>query len=73
MAGFKLVYLKSEMELSWPLNRYTKVYLGDKLHVPALVVRVATALAGILFLRLGTLRNKAICLAQRGEDEQNRA
>lgn len=65
MAGFQLLYLKSELELSWPLDRYARVYLGEKLNFPPLLVRIATRIANLLFVRLGTLKNKAICLGQR--------
>lgn len=64
-AGFRILYLSRELELSLPLARYSEMYLGSKLHVPALGVRVATTIADLLFVRLGTLRNKAICLAQK--------
>lgn len=64
-AGFQLVYLKSKMELSWPLDRYTKLYLGEIFHFPPLLVKMATGLANILFVWLGTLRNKSICLVQK--------
>lgn len=64
-AGFELVYLKSEMEFSWPLDRYTKVYLEEKLHFPPLIVKMAMGLAKALFVWLGTLKNKAICLGQK--------
>ena len=67
MAGFQLRYLRLELELSWPLDRYARIYLGEKLHFPPLLVRVATGLAELLFVRLGTLRNKAICLGVKGQ------
>ena len=71
MAGFQLVYLKPELELSWPLERYSRIYLGEKLSVPAPLVRMATSIADLLFVRLGTLKNKAICLGQRKESRDS--
>jgi len=68
-AGFRLVRLKAEMELSWPLERYAEVYLGDRLHLPPLLVRVVTCFARIVFVWLGTLKNKAICVAQKKEGD----
>ncbi len=67
-AGFEFVYLKSEMELSWPLDMYVRVYLGQKLHFSPVLMMVATAFAKVLFVWLRTLRNKAICLAQKRGD-----
>jgi hypothetical protein len=63
--GYRVVYLRREMELGWPLERYMRVYLHNKLHVPRPLVWVATEVASLLFVQFGTLRNKAICLAQR--------
>lgn len=67
LAGFQLLYLKPELELSWPLERYARIYLGEKLRVPPPLVGIATRIADLLFVRLGTLKNKAICLGQRRE------
>ncbi|MBI2357602.1 MAG: class I SAM-dependent methyltransferase [Deltaproteobacteria bacterium] len=71
MAGFQLLYLKPELELSWPLERYARIYLGEKLHFPPLLVRIATRIADLLFVRLGTLRNKAVCLGQRKDSRES--
>ncbi|HEX7344726.1 MAG TPA: class I SAM-dependent methyltransferase [bacterium] len=64
-AGFELLYLRSTTELSWPLERYTNIFLGEKCHLPKSLLWLATRLIDILFVRLGTLRNKAICLARK--------
>jgi len=71
-AGFDLIYLKSEMELSWPLDRYVKLYLGKNLYYSPPLIMVATVLAKVIFVRLRTLRNKAICLGKkRGDTSPN--
>lgn len=64
-AGFEIKRLKSEMALSWPVEEYVRVYLGEKLGLASPVLRVVSGLAQVLFVRLRTLRNKAICLAQK--------
>ncbi|MDA2914313.1 class I SAM-dependent methyltransferase [Acidobacteriia bacterium AH_259_A11_L15] len=63
-AGLELVYLRPQTELSWPLERYLRVYLGERVHLPPLLLRPAAWLAHLLFVWPGTLRNKAICLAR---------
>ena len=63
-AGFEVVSLRAAMELSWPPERYARVYLGEKLDLPAALVRAAAASMKLFFVRLKMLRNKAICLAQ---------
>jgi len=71
-AGFQVVYLKSEMELSWPVDMYVRVYLGRKLHFSPGLLRIATVFAKVLFVWLRTLKNKAICLGEkRGDTSPN--
>ena len=72
-AGFDLIYLKSEMELSWPLDRYVKLYLGKNLYYSPALIMIATVLAKVIFVRLRTLRNKAICLGKKRGDTTNGA
>ncbi len=62
-AGFKVPYMERERELSWPVEKYTSVYLRQKFHMPPSAVRVATWLARILFSVPWLMRNKAICAA----------
>jgi SAM-dependent methyltransferase len=69
-AGFRTIYLKKELELSWPLEKYTNLYLGKYLGLPPLLVGLTTLLANLLFVRLGILHNKAIYLGQKASDEQ---
>ncbi len=66
-AGFHIVYLRSALELSWPLSMYVRIYLGEKLRLPRPIPFIIGVLARILFVWLRTLRNKAICLAQKTE------
>lgn len=70
-AGFQLVYLKSEMELSWPLEMYVKVYLGKTLHFSPVLIMMGTVIARVLFVWLRTLKNKAICLGKKRGDNEN--
>ena len=70
-AGFQLVYLKPEMELSWPLDRYVKVYFGHKFYFSSVFITIATGLAKIEGLWMRTLKNKAICLGQKKRDNAN--
>ena len=64
-AGFRIIYSKAELELSWPLERYANVYLVRQRHLPVLLAKVFTYLARFLFVGLGTMRNKSIVLAQK--------
>ncbi len=64
-AGFQVQFLRKKLELSWPLEMYTRVYLGNKLHLPSPLVVLATWAAKFIFIRLGALHNKAVCLAQK--------
>ncbi len=66
-AGFHIVYLRPELELSWPLSMYVKMYLGEKFRLPRPILFMIHAITSILFVWLRTLRNKAICLAQKTE------
>jgi len=63
--GFRVCYLKREMELSWKVEQYTEIFLGEHFHFPKVVISLATVIANILVVRMGTLRNKAICLARK--------
>ena len=64
-AGFVVLELRRKRELAWPIDRYARVYLGDKLGVGPAGVRVAARLADFAFNRVGVLRNKAVCIAQK--------
>lgn len=63
-AGLSPVYLRREFELSWPLDRYIRVYLVDRFHLPGWLGRVMLSLARFFFVRLGLMRNKGVCLAK---------
>lgn len=63
-AGFDLVYMHSTTELSWPLELYTKIFLWEKCHVPGFLLGLLTQLINVLFVRLGMLQNKAICMGR---------
>jgi len=63
-AGLEVVYIRRQTELSWPLERYLRMYLTDRFPRAALLASPLAALAGFVFVRLGTLRNKAVCLAR---------
>lgn len=62
-AGLQIVESRRSTELSWPIERYAKVYLGETLGASGGAVRVVTAIARLVFVRLHTLRNKAIITA----------
>ena len=64
LAGLAPIYLRAEFELSWPLDRYIRVYLIDRFNLPRWLGRVALLLAEIVFVRVGLMRNKGICLAR---------
>jgi 2-polyprenyl-3-methyl-5-hydroxy-6-metoxy-1,4-benzoquinol methylase len=64
-AGFAVQELRRERELAWPVDRYARVYLGEKLGVGPVGVRVVGRLADLLFKRIGVLRNKAVCIARK--------
>jgi SAM-dependent methyltransferase len=68
-AGFDVLYLRRELELSWPIKRYVETYLGRRT-VPSPVVWAAAELASFVLVRLGTLRNKAVCLAEKRQQTQ---
>ena len=57
--------MRNELELSWPLRKYVETYLGKRMRFPSVLVWLATPIASVIFVRLGTLRNKAICLAEK--------
>ena len=65
-AGLTPVSVRPVLELSWSLDRYAEVYLRQKGGFPRPVVAVARAVAALLFVRLGLLRNKAIFVATTG-------
>jgi 2-polyprenyl-3-methyl-5-hydroxy-6-metoxy-1,4-benzoquinol methylase len=67
-AGFDPVYMHRELELSWPLRRYVETYLARRMRFPSPLIWLVTTLASLILVRLGTLRNKAICLAQKQRD-----
>jgi 2-polyprenyl-3-methyl-5-hydroxy-6-metoxy-1,4-benzoquinol methylase len=64
-AGFQVIGLKAKLGLSWPMERYTRVFLKEKFRFPSPLVSIATSIANLLFIRLGALRNKAVCLARK--------
>lgn len=63
-AGFTVTGLDAELELSWPVERYTRAYLGNRLGLPSSLVTLSTWLARVLFVRARLLRNKAIVTAE---------
>lgn len=63
-AGFRMSRLTRELELSWPLESYVAVYLRKNSRTPAFLVNVAGFLADLIFIRLHTLKNKAICVGE---------
>ena len=62
-AGFRVTSYHAELELSWPLEMYFDLYLRENLRLPGGVVRAATRLGELVFVRLRLLRNKAIVTA----------
>jgi SAM-dependent methyltransferase len=70
-AGFEVIYFRRELGLSWPLRRYVETYVGRRMMLPSPVAWVATELANVVFVRLGTLRNKAVCLAEKRQEVGN--
>lgn len=66
-AGLRVIYLKRELELSWPVEHYARIYLRS---LPAPFVRLAVFAINFAFVRLKTLRNKAICLARKEDDQE---
>ncbi|MCP4549960.1 MAG: class I SAM-dependent methyltransferase [bacterium] len=63
-AGFKMIEIQRELELSWPLELYVDSYLGRKLYLPKFMKRLLIPVLRILFIHMRTLRNKAICTAR---------
>lgn len=61
-AGFRVVSFRARRELSWPVTTYLRARLGGR--VPTMLVSVLSLAVTVLFVWLGTLRNKAICLAE---------
>ncbi|MEK7866475.1 MAG: class I SAM-dependent methyltransferase [Planctomycetota bacterium] len=64
-AGFEVERLHAELELSWPLDLYARVWLERKLGLPAFVSRVATWVADLVLVRCRTMRNKAVVVARK--------
>ncbi len=60
-AGFEIVYFTRELELSWPLAMYPKVYLQDKLSWPPSLVAGICLVLDYLLVRLGTMRIGRSC------------
>lgn len=61
--GFDVTRLDIVNELSWPIDRYVRVYLADKAGLPAVLVpHAATLLAPLLRSRLNA--NKAVLVAR---------
>jgi SAM-dependent methyltransferase len=62
--GFTVVRLDTVNELSWPIARYVRVYLCDKLGLPRALAPLTAALVGpVLRSRLNA--NKAVLVARR--------
>jgi len=53
--------MRATQELSCPVRAYIGAALGERSRT---AVRVTTFLATVLFVWLGTLKNKAVCLAR---------
>jgi SAM-dependent methyltransferase len=62
--GFRVVDLRKELELSWPIWRYVNVYL-ERRGIPRPVVSFVAVVAEVVFVRMRLVRNKAICLAEK--------
>ncbi|MFC1476294.1 class I SAM-dependent methyltransferase [Candidatus Zixiibacteriota bacterium] len=60
-AGFEIEDYRQETELSWPVRQYVEVYLGKRLSRVSWLMSLAGGVADILFVKLGTLKNKAVC------------
>ena len=67
--GFEKIYLKADLDLSWPLDKYIREYLW-KGNFPHVLLKLVTVVAKVVFINLGTLKNKAICLAQKKPDNK---
>lgn len=63
-SGFRLERYSSELELSWPVERYITLYVQQKFRAPAAAVVVAQQSAQLV-VRFKLLRNKAILTARR--------
>lgn len=64
-AGFEVERFERQLELSWPLEMYVRVYLEKRLGMPRFVGRLATRVADLVLVRARTMRNKAVVLARR--------
>jgi len=64
-AGFTVLRMRRQLELSWPVERYARIYLGGRLGLPTLLVRAAAVFFDVLLVRWGLLKNKLICVAQK--------
>ena len=62
--GFEVESYAGELELSWPVETYVKVYVQRKFGAPASVQRLAEK-AARLVVRFRLMRNKAILVARR--------
>lgn len=63
--GFKIIFFKREQELSWPLEEYVRMYLGERFRLPRWTQRIITKVIYFMLIRSGLLKNKAIVLAQK--------
>lgn len=63
--GFTVTRLDAVNELSWPVERYVRIYLGEKAGLPAALAPLAAALLGPL-LRSRLNANKAVLVARAG-------
>lgn len=64
-AGFEVERLDREIELSWPIDQYARVYLERWLGMPRFVCRAATWVANLVLVRMRTMRNKAVIVARK--------
>jgi 2-polyprenyl-3-methyl-5-hydroxy-6-metoxy-1,4-benzoquinol methylase len=64
-AGFHVVSLKRETELSWPVEKYLEICLKQRLG--PIAKAVLTKIATFVFVVIPTLRNKAIVVARISE------
>jgi SAM-dependent methyltransferase len=63
-AGFELVYLRRELELSRPMESYVR-YLPGASSMPPWARTLASSILWAVFVATGALRNKAVCLARK--------
>ncbi|MDQ3991254.1 MAG: class I SAM-dependent methyltransferase, partial [Actinomycetota bacterium] len=72
-AGFEVLVLRPEFELSFPLDTYIRRHLARWVPLRESTLAVISRAARVVFVDLRTLRNKAICVARPREAARARA